>query len=129
MLTPGILMPVLALIGLYLVLRKKLADRPWVLRLLAWSIPLPYLANSAGWIMAEVGRQPWIVYDLMLTRDAVSPGVASGLVLFSLLAFTLIYGVLMAVDVYLLAKYARQGTTVEPETPAEEQSSALAAAH
>ena len=85
---------------------------------------LPYIANSAGWLMAEVGRQPWIVYEVMLTSQGVSVAVSPGMVLFSLLAFTVVYGVLMGVDVYLLTKYARKGT----ET-ASEESSALAAAH
>ncbi len=118
MLTPGLLMPLLALIGLYLLLRNRLERQSWFLRLLPWAIPLPYVANTAGWIMAEVGRQPWIVYELMLTRKAVSPGVSSGMVLFSLLAFALIYGALMAADIYLLAKYARKGTTAQDESPA-----------
>lgn len=110
MLTAGLLMVGLVLLGLYLILSKKLDRSPRFLYLLLWAIPLPYLANTSGWLMAEVGRQPWIVYELMLTQDAVSPGVSSGLVIFSLLAFTLLYGTLMAVDVYLLAKYARRGT-------------------
>jgi cytochrome d ubiquinol oxidase subunit I len=129
MLTPGILMPLLALIGLYLLLRNRLEQQTWFLRLLPWAIVLPYIANTTGWIMAEVGRQPWIVQELMLTRDAVSPGVSSGMVVFSLLAFTLVYGALMAVDIYLLAKFGRQGTAIEQETPSDEQSSAPAAVH
>jgi cytochrome d ubiquinol oxidase subunit I len=90
----------------------------WFLRLLPWAIVLPYLANSAGWIMAEVGRQPWIVYGLMLTRDGVSQVVSSGMVALSLLVFVLIYAALMAADVYLLAKFARRGTAGKEEAPA-----------
>jgi cytochrome d ubiquinol oxidase subunit I len=123
MLTPGLLMPLLALIGLYLVLRNRLERQAWFLRLLPWAIPLPYVANTAGWLMAEVGRQPWIVHELMLTRNAVSPAVSSGMVLFSLLAFSLIYAALMAVDIYLLARHARTTTTGQEESPP------LAAAH
>jgi cytochrome d ubiquinol oxidase subunit I len=122
MLTAGLLMIGLALLGLYLVLSKKVERWPRLLLLLLWAIPLPYLANTAGWVMAEVGRQPWIVYEVMLTRDAVSPGVSSGLVLLSLLAFTLLYGALMAADVYLLAKYARQGTAGDKGAPPEGKS-------
>ena len=113
MLTAGLLMILLALPALYLVLRGRLDPPPKAVGLLLWAIPLPYLANTSGWIMAEVGRQPWIVYELMLTRAGLSLVVSGGMVLFSLLVFTLIYGVLMAVDVYLLVKYARKGTTVE----------------
>ena len=68
---------------------------------------LPYLANSAGWILTEMGRQPWIVFGVLKTQDAVSPNVAGGMVLASLIGFTLLYGALMVADVYLLAKYAR----------------------
>ncbi len=79
---------------------------------------LPYLANTAGWVMAEVGRQPWIVNGLMLTRDGVSQVVSGGMVALSLLAFTLVYAGLMAADVYLLAKFARRGTAGKEEVPA-----------
>ncbi len=127
MVTAGMLMILLALAGLYLVLRSKLDSPPRLLGLLLWAIPLPYLANTAGWVMAEVGRQPWIVYELMLTENAVSPGVSGGMVLFSLLAFMLIYAALMVVDLYLLYKYARQGTGAKAkEAPSDEGSSVLA---
>jgi cytochrome d ubiquinol oxidase subunit I len=128
MMTAGLLMIMLALPALYLVLRGRLDPPPKAIRLLLLAIPLPYLANTAGWIMAEVGRQPWIVYELMLTPAGVSQGVGAGMVLFSLLAFMLIYALLMGVDIYLLAKYARKGVEVEEkaETPPEEASSTLA---
>jgi cytochrome d ubiquinol oxidase subunit I len=116
----GLLLPLLALIGLFLLLRKRLEHQRWFLRLLPWAMVLPYLANTAGWILAEVGRQPWIVHGLMLTRDGVSAGVSGGLVVFSLVAFTLIYAALMAIDIYLLNKYARQGTMRVAEPPALE---------
>jgi cytochrome bd ubiquinol oxidase subunit I len=81
------------------------------------AILLPYLANSSGWILTETGRQPWIVYGLMKTADAVSPSVTTGMVLTSLIGFALIYGLLMAVDVYLLSKFARAG--IEPAVELE----------
>jgi len=128
MLTAGLLMILLVLPALYLVLKGKLDPPPKSIRLLLLAIPLPYLANSSGWIMAEVGRQPWIVYELMLTREGVSTGVAAGTVLFSLLAFTLVYAALMGVDVYLLANYARKGVgaETEAEAPSDETSPTLA---
>jgi cytochrome d ubiquinol oxidase subunit I len=113
MLTPGLLMPLLALLGLYFVLRNQLEDRRWFLRLLPWAIVLPYLANSAGWILTEVGRQPWIVFGLMRVEEAVSTSVSVGVVGLSLVLFSLTYGALMVADVYLLAKYARQGASSE----------------
>ena len=73
-----------------------------------WSIPLPYIAIELGWVLAEVGRQPWIVYGLMKTSDAASP-VASSQVLISLIAFILVYSLLGAVGFYLIAKNAKKG--------------------
>jgi cytochrome d ubiquinol oxidase subunit I len=118
MLTPGLIMPLLALLGLYLLLRNRLEGQTWFLRLLPWAIPLPYLANSAGWILAEVGRQPWLVFGVMRVEDGVSPGVPAGTVLFSLLVFTLLYAALMGADIYLLVKFARQTTEADEDPPA-----------
>ncbi len=103
----GTLMALLAAVALYLLWRKKVQLPTWLLRVLPFTIALPYLANSAGWIMTEMGRQPWIVFGVLKTQDAVSPNVPAGMVLASLLGFTLLYAVLMAADVYLLAKYAK----------------------
>jgi cytochrome d ubiquinol oxidase subunit I len=83
--------------------RNRLVDSPKFLKLMLLSIPLPYLACELGWVLAEVGRQPWIVYGLMKTSDAVSP-VASSQVLVSLLAFIGVYGILGATGFYLIAK-------------------------
>ena len=70
-------------------------------------IALPYLANTTGWLMTEWGRQPWIVFGLMKTADAVSPNVSpAAWCWLSLVGFTLVYGALMVADIYLLAKYA-----------------------
>jgi cytochrome d ubiquinol oxidase subunit I len=113
---PGLLMVGLAALCLYLVLRKRADRTRWLLRLLPLAIFLPYLANSAGWILTEMGRQPWIVFGLQRTAEAVSPTASTGSVLFSLLAFTVLYGVLMAADVYLLAKFAR-GQARSEEAP------------
>ncbi|MGD8473234.1 MAG: cytochrome ubiquinol oxidase subunit I [Anaerolineae bacterium] len=127
----GLAMIALAAAALFLTLKKWLDRYPWLLRLLIWAIPLPYIANTGGWLLAEVGRQPWIVFGLMRTEQGVSVSVSGGMVIFSLLAFVLLYGVLMAADVYLLAKYARKGVPAEAESASsvDEQSSALAAAN
>jgi len=104
----GVLMIVLALVSFYLDRTGKDERYPLFLRLLAWSFFLPYIANTAGWLLTELGRQPWIVYGLQKTADGVSPGVPATTVLFSLIGFALLYGVLMVADVYLLVKHARQ---------------------
>ncbi len=115
MLTPGVLMPAIIAIGLYLVLRKRLEKSRWFLLLLPWAMVLPYLANTSGWLLTEVGRQPWIVFGLMKTQDAVSPGVSTGTVVFSLLAFALVYAALIGADIYLLSKFARRGLAEDEE--------------
>jgi cytochrome d ubiquinol oxidase subunit I len=106
----GVLMVALAAWALYRVLRDRVSAPLGLLRLLPLAIALPYIANTAGWILTEMGRQPWIVFGVLKTQDAVSPNVPAGMVLASLLGFTLLYGVLMVADVYLLAKYARADT-------------------
>jgi cytochrome bd ubiquinol oxidase subunit I len=106
----GMFMLLVALILFYFMVRKKeLPSWKWLVNLSPLVIAFPYLANTGGWIMTEMGRQPWVVYGLMKTEDAVSPTNTVELVLTSLVLFTLVYGVLMVADVYLLAKYAKAG--------------------
>jgi cytochrome d ubiquinol oxidase subunit I len=118
----GFLLALLALIAVILVWRGKFERAPLFLRVLIPAIGLPYIANTAGWLLTEMGRQPWIVYGLQKTKDAISPTVTPGMLAFSLLLFTLVYGGLMIADIYLLMRFARQGTT-EQEQP---ESAALA---
>ncbi len=82
--------------------RGRLLDGRKFLWLLVWSVPLPLAACQLGWVVAEVGRQPWIVQDLMRTRDAFSPTVPAGQILFSLMLFGLIYVLLLSLYLYLL---------------------------
>lgn len=91
--------------------RNRLAESPGYLKLMLYSIPLPYLAIELGWVLAEVGRQPWIVYGVMKTSSAVSP-IATSQVLTTFLAFIVVYGLLGAVGFYLIIRNARRG----PET-------------
>jgi len=88
--------------------RNRLMESPWYLKLMLYSIPLPYVAIDLGWTLAEVGRQPWIVYGIMKTADAVSP-IAASQVAVSLVAFILVYGLLGAAAFYLIIKIARKG--------------------
>jgi cytochrome d ubiquinol oxidase subunit I len=113
MIGAGFLMLALAGYALYLVLRDRVSSAKRFLGWLPYAIALPYIANTSGWIFTEVARQPWIVFGLQRTKDAVSPNVAPGMLIFSLIAFTLIYALLMGVAVFLLAKYARVGLTDE----------------
>ena len=105
----GFLMAFLALAALYLVLRNNVEGSRLLLRVLPWAILLPYLANTTGWLLTELGRAPWIVFGLMKIDSAVSPAsVVSGVsILITLVLFTAIYGALMVVTVYLLRRHAR----------------------
>lgn len=102
----GTLLPLLCIVGWFL--RNRLTENPWFLRIMLFSIPLPYIAIQAGWVLAEVGRQPWIVYGMLKTADAASP-VAASQVLTSLVAFVAVYGLLGLAGFYLIAKKAAQG--------------------
>jgi len=102
----GTLLPLLTLVGLFL--QNRLVENRWYLIVMMAAIPLPYIAIEAGWILAEVGRQPWIVYGLMRTADAASP--VSGIqVITSMIAFILVYGLLGSVGYYLIGKNALKG--------------------
>ena len=80
---------------------------------------MPVAANSFGWLFTELGRQPWAVFGLMTTENAVSPGVSVGEALFSLVALTVVYAVLAVVELGLLLHYIRRGADpfVEPPDP------------
>lgn len=88
--------------------RNTIENYPALLKILVWCIPLPYIAIEAGWIVAEVGRQPWIVYGMMKTAEAASP-IASYQVTISLAGFIILYSLLGLADFFLLFKYARKG--------------------
>ncbi len=111
----GFLMLLLAMIAVYFSVRKRVDKLNLFLKFLPFAIAFPYLANTAGWLLTEMGRQPWIVFGLMKTTDAVSPTLTPAMVWTSLIAFTLIYGALMIVDVYLLVRYAQAGSVEEGE--------------
>lgn len=89
--------------------RKEPENCRLFLTMLVFSIPLPYIANQLGWIVAEVGRQPWIVYGVLKTADAASKNVSAAQVAMSLTGFTLLYSGLGVIDIYLLSKFARKG--------------------
>ena len=95
--------------GVFLLYKRTLWESTSYLRLLIWSIPLPLLACQLGWIAAEVGRQPWIVYKLLKTSQAASITVGAGEILFSIILFGLIYILLGALYVYVLVKKVKQG--------------------
>ncbi len=115
----GFLMLLLAFLALYPFIRNRPIARFRYIQFFPLAIALPYLANSSGWLFTEMGRQPWVVYGLMKTQDAFSANLTPGMVLTTLVGFTLIYALLMAADVYLLAKYARGGPENESQPVVE----------
>ncbi|MFZ2630521.1 MAG: cytochrome ubiquinol oxidase subunit I [Desulfosalsimonadaceae bacterium] len=102
----GTLFILLTIYGMFK--RNRLTDSPNYLKIMLFAIPLPYIALELGWVLAEVGRQPWIVYGLMRTSDAASP-IAGSQVLFSLIAFIVVYGMLGALGFYLITVHAKKG--------------------
>lgn len=96
----------LAAIQLY---RKRLYKTKWILWSMMLMIPFPYIANTAGWYTAELGRQPWLVYDLLRTVDGVSPTVSAGNTLFTLLGFMGLYLMLGLLFLLLAGKIIVQG--------------------
>ena len=96
----------ITLVGL--LLRNRLTETPLFLKIMMFSIPLPYIANELGWVLAEVGRQPWIVYGVMKTADATSP-VDPIQVIISFVGFMLVYGLLGVAGFYLMAQNAKKG--------------------
>ena len=100
-------------------IRKKIEDYPLFLKVMMFAIPLPYVAIQLGWLVTELGRQPWIVYGLLRTSDAASP-VATSQVAVSLIAFIVVYGLLGAAGFYLMFQKAKKGPDLEPGSPVQE---------
>jgi cytochrome d ubiquinol oxidase subunit I len=107
MMTAGLLIMALSAFFLWS-LEHNMEQARW-LRWVPWVIVLPYIANISGWILTEMGRQPWIVQGLLKVQDAVSPNLTNADVLASLIGFALLYGVLAAADIHLMSKYAVAG--------------------
>jgi cytochrome d ubiquinol oxidase subunit I len=113
----GMLFILLMAVAVYKLFKKTLWDSKKFLKLLIWAIPFPLFACQLGWISAEVGRQPWIVYKLLRTSEAASINVSASEILFSIILFAAIYILLASVLIYLLVKKIKQGP--EPITGKE----------
>ncbi|WP_343947917.1 cytochrome ubiquinol oxidase subunit I [Nonomuraea longicatena] len=110
----------LSVLGLWLTRRKRPLPG-WFARALMLALPLPILAIIAGWLLSEVGRQPWTVAGELLTASSVSPGVSLTEVAISLSVFTLLYGVLAVAEAVLLVRHVRKGMEETPSVPAERE--------
>lgn len=98
----GLLMILILLIAMWFLFKGMVKEKQWLLKTLLFLLPLPYLCNTTGWILTEVGRQPWLVYKVLKLEDSISKAVSSGMVLTSLIGFTVIYTVLAVINVILM---------------------------
>ena len=108
MMTIGFFMIAVTAFFLYMSLKNKVENAKW-LKWTVWGIALPYIANMSGWILTEMGRQPWIVQGLLKVEDAVSPNLTTVDLLISLIGYVVVYGSLAVAMVYLMKKYAIAG--------------------
>lgn len=116
----GMTLIALSLAGGFFWWRKTLWNKRWFLKICVWAVLLPQAANQLGWFSAEVGRQPWIVYGLMKTRNAISPGVKAGEIWASIVMFGLMYALLFVLFIYLLnhkIQHGPENVDHEPHTP------------
>ncbi|KAB1641967.1 cytochrome ubiquinol oxidase subunit I [Gulosibacter chungangensis] len=122
-------------LALWLTRKGTVPLSKWLMRAALASIALAFIANSSGWVFTEMGRQPFVVVPnpeetngiFMFTAAAVSPGVSAGELLFSVIAFTLVYGVLLIVEIFLMRNYVRGGVaSAMPEMAAETEQAAKA---
>src|SRR5579872_173047 len=114
----GTIFIAIMLISVFLLWRGKLFEARWMLWILLLSLPFPYIANTAGWMTAELGRQPWLVYGLMLTVDGYSKMVSAGNAMFTLLGFMGMYTVLGILFLFLVHREIYHGPLGEPSTSA-----------
>ncbi len=103
--------------------RGKLFEKRWLMWVFVWAVILPQIANQTGWFAAEMGRQPWVVYGLLRTSDALSKAVTANQVLFSLILFSFIYSLLLALFLYMMNKKIKHGPvegTLQEHRPKQE---------
>ncbi len=115
----GFFLIAISILSLIYLKRNKLFETRWLLWILVFSVLGPQIANQIGWIAAEVGRQPWIVYGLLRTSDALSKVVEANQVIFSLILFFVIYSLLFVLFIYLLNEKIQHGPE-EPDTISSE---------
>ena len=109
MIAIGMFLIAITLMGSYLLFKKKLFDKKWLLWVFVFTALLPQIANQVGWFAAEMGRQPWVVYGLLHTDEAFSQAVSANQILFSLILFMAVYTLLFILFVYLLNKKIKHG--------------------
>ncbi|MBC7888770.1 MAG: cytochrome ubiquinol oxidase subunit I [Ferruginibacter sp.] len=123
MIAIGMAMIALTIFASYRWWRGKLFETKWLMTIFVWSVLLPQIANQAGWFAAEMGRQPWVVYGLLRTSNALSKTVSANQIVFSLVLFTLVYTTLLILFLYLLNKKIVHGPVDYDEKDAIEEGS------
>jgi len=109
----------ITVLATFLLWRRKLFESRWMLWVLMLATPFPFIANTAGWLTAELGRQPWLVYGLLRTSEGVSPLVSSGNVLFTLIGFAGMYLVMGLLYFVLMVREVAHGPGTEGEHGSE----------
>jgi cytochrome bd-type quinol oxidase subunit 1 len=104
----AVVVTLIGLWGLWLIRRKKLATSRAFLWVATWAVVLPFLMNTAGWLLTESGRQPWIVQGIMLTKNGISPSLSTTWIAISLAAFVLVYAVVATIELLLMLKYSKK---------------------
>ena len=105
----GTLLIALMLTSAFLLYKQKIEKTKWVLWTILFALPFPYIANIAGWYTTELGRQPWLVYNLLETAKGISPVVSSGNTLFTFLGFVGLYFLLGMLFLLLAGKIINKG--------------------
>jgi len=117
----GLIMIAISWIGLLLVWRGRLESARWFLWAAFLSFPTGFVAVLCGWFTAEVGRQPWVVYGILRTEDAITPSLSGGEALFSLLAYVAVYAVIYSLGLNYIYRLLRAGPASEPESVSQLQ--------
>jgi cytochrome bd ubiquinol oxidase subunit I len=104
----AVVVVLIGLWGLWLIRRKTLATSRVFLLVATWAVVLPFLMNTAGWLLTESGRQPWIVQGIMLTKNGISPSLSTTWIAISLAAFVLVYAVIATIELLLMLKYSKK---------------------
>jgi cytochrome d ubiquinol oxidase subunit I len=115
MIAIGMFLIALTAYGTWLLYKGKLFENKFIMQVFLWSVVLPQIANQAGWFAAEMGRQPWVVYGLLRTSDALSKAVKANQIIFSLILFGLVYFTLFSLFIYLLNKKIKHGPEASDE--------------
>jgi len=113
----GTIFIAITVLATFLLWRRRLFESRWMLWILMLAMPFPFIANIAGWLTTELGRQPWLVYGLMRTSEGVSPNISSGNVLFTLIGFAGMYLIMGLLYILIMVREVAHGPEAESEEP------------